>query len=479
MRKHALALLARVAAALLVIGTLSGSLVVSCSGDPSSSTGGGGTGSNAPASRAMGQWTPATQDTCTKAFHDTFFVLGPDGKKYPTWHPAQATDPATKKVCNFGHEHGADPSLSALWSALQNHFGYDANNNGTLDTAERAVSGIPFGYAAEQLANAGTVRIEDHTGYKVTFANNYDRTVVSGGNSPLTTVRCQLFTAYNQPTSTADPFASNLFSVIYATDCTGGAANAPYPVQAIVSLMGVYGTPGQFTLDANNAQQGVAQLPDPANSPQPTTADLGRLIPSESSVFPAAFVTAGNTSSLDGLADRWQTTISLRRADNTELARLLPSFRVTDPARYYSQGAAANLARSIGLCYSGLNAAGNLVTDPLLATTIVRQVRGSTSCAGIAPNGPSTPADQRIAFDDPVSPFRGCLRSTSFNTEVVTNPGPGTTWYTTALGFNASTVPSANSVKQLLAVGSTNGVVLAPARFGDQLSCASSVHVPN
>src|SRR5262245_4430029 len=100
-KQHRGALLVRLASALAIIGTLTGSVVVSCSGDPNGSS---GDPDNAPLSASMGRWTPAAQDTCTKAFHDTFFVIGPDGKKYPTWHRPRATDPATNQLCSFGHD---------------------------------------------------------------------------------------------------------------------------------------------------------------------------------------------------------------------------------------------------------------------------------------------------------------------------------------------------------------------------------------
>src|SRR6185312_14613428 len=32
-------------------------------------------------------WSPTTYDTCPKALHDSYSVVGPDGKLYPTWHP--------------------------------------------------------------------------------------------------------------------------------------------------------------------------------------------------------------------------------------------------------------------------------------------------------------------------------------------------------------------------------------------------------
>lgn len=55
-------------------------------------------------SLAYGIWTPSGTDTCTQAIHDSYSVVGPDGLRYPTWHPP--VDPATG--CTFGHEHGRD-----------------------------------------------------------------------------------------------------------------------------------------------------------------------------------------------------------------------------------------------------------------------------------------------------------------------------------------------------------------------------------
>jgi hypothetical protein len=469
------ALLARVVAACLAMGTLGGWVVVSCSGDSNSAAGGGG--SNAPSSQAMGRWTPATQDTCTQAFHDTFFVVGPDGKKYPTWHPAEATDPANNKVCSFGHDHGQDPSGSAMWQDLQQHFGFDANNNGTLDASELALSGIPFGYVSEQLVASTTPRTEDHTAYKITYSNLVSRSAVSGGNQ-FTSVDCDLFASYNQPTSTEDAFASNMFSVTYAVNCRSGPSLAQYPVKAIVSVMALYRAPGSFTLDAVGTQQTVSQSADPPTSPSGGN-ELGRRIPTDIGVFPGAFVVTGSTSDLGGLIERWNTQLNLRRSDFTVLATFSPEFRVDDPARYYRTDIGA-LARSVDLCYSGLNAAGALVSDPALAPTIVRQVRGVAKCSAIAPNGPGTGTGQRVAFDAPRSPFLGCARVATFGAEVVSNTGGPAIWYTNAFGDSASTVKSANSVKQRIDPGDTNSIVLAPATAGQQSVCsASTVHVPN
>jgi hypothetical protein len=425
----------------------------------------------------MGQWKPATQDDCTPAFHDTFFVIGPDGKQYPTWHPPQKTDPATGKLCSFGHDHGLDPSKSPLWPDLQRQFGYDANLNGTLDDNELAVSGVPFGLASEQLVNSNTPRVEDHTAYKIAYATA-PRTLISGGIAASFDVTCDLFAAYNQPTSTEDAFGSNMFSVIYAVNCNQGNSQDQYPVKVIVSTMAVYGTPGNITLDTSNNQLTTGFTAVPATSPS-GGAELGRIVPTSDRVFAGAFVPNGQTSTFAPLSERWETQLRLRRSDNSEVATLNPAFVVTDTARYLDLGS-SQLGHSIDLCYSGLNASGQVVSDPAQASTIVRQVRGSNLCTGIAPNGPFTQTTARLAFDDPNSPFKDCERVASFGSDVIRNSTGGPTiWYTDAFGGNASPTFFANSIKQFIAQRDTGAVVVAAATAPLQACQSVLVHVPN
>ena len=75
---------------------------------------------SASASRAFGIWTPSGTDTCSPAIQDQFATIGPDGKKYPTWHPP--VDPASG--CSFGHEHGrtrADQNCMAWLATCRSH----------------------------------------------------------------------------------------------------------------------------------------------------------------------------------------------------------------------------------------------------------------------------------------------------------------------------------------------------------------------
>jgi hypothetical protein len=65
---------------------------------------------------------------CPQALHDSHVTTGPDGKSYPTWHPA--VDP--QSGCFFGHEHGADPRTSRA-NAAPPAFGYVGALAGTME----------------------------------------------------------------------------------------------------------------------------------------------------------------------------------------------------------------------------------------------------------------------------------------------------------------------------------------------------------
>jgi hypothetical protein len=469
------ALSIRLIAATAAVGLLCGSVVVSCAGDaPDASD----DRASRPASSAMGRWTPlADVDTCTKEFHDTFFVIGPDGKKYPTWHLPEEIDPDTGTRCSFGHDHGMDPRSSNLWADLQRHFGYDANGSGTIDDAELATSGVPFGYVAEQLEGSATPRLEAHTGYKIVYANDVARTRLVNGQPQSFDLACDLFAAFQQNTSTADAFASNLHSVTYAIDCNSGTAQSQYPVKLIVSTMATYGDPGGFTIFVSGqpAQQ-PAGTASPSNSPAGGT-ELGRQIPTFDLVAANIFVPSSQTSNYDSaLTERWDTRITLRRFDSTELATIDPGFGVFTPPRYFD--ANRGLANTIEVCYSGLNASGQFVNTPLLASTIVRRARGGT-CAAVAPNGPATALDLRIAFDDATSPFNACRRDAVFRDNVIRNGGGATTWYTDAFGLGGRSVPFSGSVKQFVASVTIDSVLLTEEKVNVPFCQAASVHAPN
>ena len=122
-------------------------------------------------------------------------------------------------------------------------------------------------------------------------------------------------------------------------------------------------------------------------------------------------------------------------------------FVVYSPSRYTTRRSSWH-RHTIDLCYTGLDAAGRFLDDPLLGGSIVRQARGP-ECGSIAPNGPSTPRAARVAFDDPRSPFNGCRREVTFATSAVRNGGgTATIWYTDAYGRAARPGVVSGALKQ-------------------------------
>lgn len=474
---------------------LTGSVGVSCSGDPTLTPGGGGSGTpdSRPASSAMGRWTPDTRyDTCSKAFHDTYFVIGPDGKKYPTWHPPTAVDPANNRLCTFGHEHGRDPRGSVLWERLRDHYVYDLNGNGIIDSAERNASGIPFGYAAEQLvafnAANGIVnanRIQDHTGYKIAWESGLQRSHRLNGTLLTLDLFCDALTMLHQDTHSADAFASNLHELIFAIDCSRGADAARYGGTVFATSMAIFGAPAGFVIaEPNGGYTPITfGIPQPIASPAGGLA-RGRVIPTIDNVIDSIYVPVNFTSDFTlGLAETWSTSVTLRRADLTELASFDPAFRVLSPSRFFDASRLEGIARTIEVCTSGLNAAGLLIDDPFRAGEIVRQARGP-ECLLLAPNGPATPRLLRIAFDDPRSPFNGCRRQTELMSTAVRNTGGTTLWYTDPYGGGGRTGTFAGAVRQFVGASSnsTAPTALEPTAFGNDLDfCPSGngIHAPN
>lgn len=445
---HVLHVTWRAALAFACVGLLAGSSVVSCKGDPFTDR---PADDSRPDSAAMGQWTPSSQDTCTLRQHDAVYVLAPDGKKYPTWHPATGEDEAGAP-CRYGHEHGTDPRTSALWSALQEHFYFDANRNGVLDESERARAGIPFGYLDEQLrAFSGQQRPHAHVSYKVFVANAVPRQRrVNGQLQSARDVTCDALVAFSQDTHTADAFGNAQHAVIYAIDCAGSGAADGYRTRLIVSAIATFGTP---------------QL-----------AGGDRVVPTLQSVSNSVWVPVGQTSDYRaGLADDWATTVTVTRADGSLLARFDLRLRNFNPSRLLENG---QLARVLSVCHRGVNAAGQIVDDPGQAGSIVRQARGGL-CATMTPaQTPATALAQRIAFDSRDSAFTGCQREVVLGSIEVRNPGGPNVWYTDPFGANARTTPFAGSVKQHIGASTPVNVTLEP-ETRDASACGAGVHVPN
>lgn len=455
-RTHAIALRAAASAAMLLL--LTGG-AVSCSGDPIGSGGsGGGSTDNRPGSQSMAQWRPSTDttrfpDECPQSLHDSYYVVGPDGRKYPTWHPPSVVNPDTGRTCYFGHDHGENPAGSALWNELRRHFAWDANGNGTIDDSEwnNDRAGIPFGYAVEYASTVTATAIR-HESWKIALANGVARQRLVNGNPQTVDASCDYLTAIAQDTDSSYVLGGSgvrLHPLTYAIDCRG--ADAPAATRMIVTLLADFGS----------AQAPAARSGETAPALVPPDA--------QTQVWPNAFVAASGTSDLtQALRERWDTIGAVVSTGGVELARINPGFVVNNPSRYTD--AASNRLRSIDLCYSGLSAGGSLIEDPSQAGSVVRQVRGTgTECASLSATGPSTAIARRVAFDARDAAFKGCRRQVVLRDQSIRNGNGPATWYSRPDGSGAQTTSFSGAIRQSIAVG-TSGTAFTFAALTDDAS---------
>ena len=191
----------------------------------------------APPSIAFGtrNWQPTAQDTCPRSLHEQYSVIGPDGKRYPAWHPPAVVDPATGRECTFGHEHGRDPHGSDIYDWVAQHF---------AAPGKERFAGIPFGQATEALESyPGAVkRQEDHVGYKIEYANDVPLTNAQGALG----VSCDYLVRVHQGSHSPDALSNNVHELLYAVRCTDGT-------ELISNVVARFGAPGAFTRSCDPA----------------------------------------------------------------------------------------------------------------------------------------------------------------------------------------------------------------------------------
>jgi hypothetical protein len=397
---------------------------------------------------SYGIWSPGPNDSCPAALHDSFAVTGPDGRRYPTWHPPTVTDPATGRPCTFGHEHGRDPHGSDLWPWIQQVMAHEGH---------AADAGIPFGYANEALSEweaargrPEVMRHEDHVGHKIEWAND----VVLDWSTPQGRVRsdppitCDFLVKLHQGTHSKDAFSMNLHELEYFVRCTDGTALA-------ATVMAAIGTQGRFVRSCDKQTTVVVATPL-----EPVVAGTGvRFIPDRSCVDQKVLVPAGSFSDFSGgLYEDWVTANYLRTPDGGQLAYFDPHFAVFNPSRYHDPTRPGLVGRTVDACSESVDG---------------RRARGG-ACDGL-PAG--------VTWDDPRSPFNGAHRETYFNQTTLANAGGPTIWYTDPFGQRAARTPFPGSVRQFVAsVRSARPAPLESQAFGADRPYdppGSGVHAPN
>ena len=384
--------------------------------------------STAVASKAFGIWTPGSTDSCSPAVHDQFATVGPDGKKYPTWHPP--VDPVSG--CTFGHEHGRDPHESALY---------------------RDVGDLPFGYANERLdaAGLGMSRHEDHVGHKVEWENDLHIRVVGNAGAAVE-LTCDMLVKLHQGTHSKDAFTNNLHELIYHIRCSD-------KTELHVTMMSAIGRPGEFVSSCGGTIQ--AGTASPANAP---SGGGQRRIPDANCLLARMLVGPGQTSDFNHLHESWETSNEVRTADGKRLAAFDPYFQVFRPSRYYDPNVIGVVGRPVALC---------------AMTVGDRRARGS-ECNGMTQtNAQGTLLS--VDFDSPLSGFNGVHRQIDINSNLISNAGGPSVWYTDPFGKNARTTPFPGSIRQVLAsVNNDYGVgVNGPVVGGGRNYGGTGVRAPN
>ena len=381
----------------------------------------------APPGRAFGIWVPGKTDTCSPDVHNRFATLGPDEKKYPTWHPP--VDPLSG--CSFGHEHGRDPRGSNLY---------------------REVGDLPFAYANDQLdaSNLGIVRHEDHVGHKVEWEN--DLHIRPNGNAGAALdVVCDVLVKLHQGTHSKDAFTNNLHELIYHIKCSDRT-------EMHVTLMSAIGRPGEFVSPCGGTIQ--AGTASPPNSP---AGGGHRRIPDASCIVSRILVGPNQRSDFGVLHESWETHNEIRTTDGHRLVVFNPYFQVFRPSRYFDAAIAGVVGRPTALC----------------AMTQGELRARSSECDGLTStvNGSLLSID----YDDARSGFNGARRQVDINDNVISNAGGSTVWYSDPFGRNARTTPFPGSIRQFIAsVNNDYGVgVNGPVIGGDRGYGGTGTRAPN
>lgn len=378
---------------------------------------------------AYGIWEPGPHDSCTREIHDSYSAVGPDRQLYPTWHPP--VDPATG--CRFGHDHGRDPSGSAIFAE---------------------VGPIPFGYANEALDiyDPATRRHEDHVGHKIEWENDV-RMRFSSSAEAVFEIRCNVLAKLHQGSHSKDAFTNNLHELAYHIRCDDGTALSFTVLTAI-------GTPGEFVRSCESDVHIPVGLASPPNSP---SGGGKRLIPDRICIERHLLVPEGERSNeRKALRESWQISQRLRRPGGHGLASVNPYFNVFRPSRFYDPAAPGGVGRPIEACYEESGG---------------RRARGG-ECAEATAEG----LIQDLPFDDPRSPFNGVHRDMDINSVRIRNAEGPEFWYTDPFGGNAQTQPFPGSIRQFIAKTDNDRGRAGPSGPGigkDRFYGGPGVHAPN
>ncbi|WP_202382016.1 hypothetical protein [Leucobacter chromiireducens] len=389
-------------------------------------------------------WTPAAVDTCPAALHASYQTIGPDGKIYPTWHPAQVTDPATGETCSFGHEHGADPRSSNIFDWVSAFYA-------PSDLAQGEPVGIPFGYTSEELENYGhehggmAMRHEDNAGHKVFVANGVkmldaDRNWLrlADGSQLL----CDVLIKQHQGSWSPDATSNNAHESEFAARCNDGT-------EIITSILTRFG----------NANEMFGTC-----APEEAIATVGSVLPAGDGgrrIIPTTDCVRNNPTDWT-LYELWESDSKIVASDGTVLAAFDPWFGVRNPSRIYDRASST--------------ATTNAISRPLDFAWYADRPATDYLWAGLS-------ATERFDYADPRSPFNGAQRDFYLGElQLASGPTADGMVYSDPYGGSARADRTVGAIRQLIRPGSVLGdVALSRQKFDAKADFGKNngVHAPN
>ncbi len=383
-------------------------------------------------SHGFGNWPGDHLTQSCRDLHDSYWVQGPnagqspdpdhpDNRAYHTWHPALAVHPTTGERCDFGHEHGWDPTLAPA------------------DLFELSGGWPAFGYVTETMSGH---RHEDHVGHKVTVARFRAAIGNGAGSEPMYDAgfECDWLSKIHQGSHSMDAFANHLHEYYLTLRCYDGLNSAGVVDNTVVGtefsvkVMYTYGLPNEFVEDGCSRDDPGTATNETVFSASTLTGPEGQAAPVAHQETPIGTDSPNNRGFTcpSGLiwkdmseiqqVDLWTQLVEIQGNDGQTALTIQPYYIIKNPARVVADydGAAgerpSQVIRTIGLCYDD---AGTRLQRPF--------------CAG----APEVEPD----WQSPDSPFNGTLRAVNFKSSHVANGGGPSTFCTTPAGRAVQDLP--------------------------------------
>jgi hypothetical protein len=429
-----------------------------------------------PAPRALVgfPWTPTAADTCTAEDHDKWWVQGPDGNYYPTWHPV--IDPVKK--CTYGHDHGDDPKKSPIY---------------------RFSGGVPFGYAN---VTSGRRPEEDHVGHKVIVQSNWAALANNSAGPPTQPqpagFTCNWLSHIHQGTHSGDALHMNEHEYHVNLVCNDGQARQPRQgnrtvfngkdrdTALSVKLLVAFGQPDSTLVCASEDPFGVM----PMGGPVPKDPEARRVLACAGDLVRGGWADSipkffeqvdaprpqGEESARNsGFQELWRPGAFITGADQNEIVDMSPYYFVYDPSRVVNNK------------ITGMTQTATPGTDRFMLTD--REWIRTVEICSLEPNpkapdafksgrillcdrlktelGVSSYAAVGALANSPRSPFKGLKRAIHPKGGLVKNTAPGGSEYYCTQSDGAAPTP-ANMVNGLPKCSNAKTIPQRVARTDNQ-----------